>query len=83
MVDEAVVARLLKVLALGKGFKTPQEQLFIHANLKLVPHRSPETLLENVQFAAGQGWIASDVDAYRHPRHWLTDGGEIEAAKYS
>lgn len=81
MTSPIVVAALLRVLALGKGFKTPRETLFVHANLKLRPARTEEQLLQSLQFAEGKGWVASDQDDYGQPRHWLTEGGEIKAAE--
>lgn len=79
MVEKVVIRVLLYVLKLAGRNKVPQEYLLTHANIKLAPARSSDTLIENLRFAQGKGWVASDVDDYGDARWWLTPAGEIEA----
>lgn len=79
---ELIVVEMLRVLNLSKGYKVPQRTLFGHVNIRLSPPEQHDTLVENLQFAESKGWVQSDVDAYRNPRHWLSPSGEVELSRY-
>ena len=79
---EMIVVELLRVLGLSKGYKLPERTLFGHTNIRLGQPEHHDVLTENLQFAQGKGWVQSDLDTYRQPRHWISQSGEIELSRY-
>lgn len=78
MIREDICLAMLRVLKRCSEFKLPRESLFERVRTHMGESVTHDVLLENLKFCSDNGWIASDLNAFKSPRHWLTQSGEIQ-----